>query len=348
MKSRDITLLKPSIEVEHDWPVNMAPEDLDDFEKERKYRTDDSFLKCLGKARVSSNSVIYKNGILVKESLVLPAQRSYYQYRYLAKKLFFSKGVTLAPNKKYLLVTDNWSAGHFHWFCDVLPKLLCIKDRAGEFVLLLQDVPYLRTIGLESLEMLGLNFDEIVWMKDTAFYKVPGLYYISRMSVSGHMHPGVMKELRKTFLPETAAGKKNIYITRNKAIYRRVVNEDEFCKRLKDYDFEIYIGEDHSLKEQAQIFSTAKTLIGVHGAGLANCIFMHPGGNVIELRKKENGPSNVGFWHLADSLGHRYYYFNGIPDSAKPLVGRGCNLTIPVNEFDESILKKTFSLNLRY
>ena len=66
---------------------------------------------------------------------------------------------------------------------------------------------------------------------------------------------------------------------------------------------------------------------------------MQPGSNVIELRRKENGPSNVGYWHLADSLDHNYYYYNGIPDSDKPLVGQGCNLTIPMADFEKKIVE---------
>lgn len=340
MNGKGDILLKSSVEVNHRLPENLAQDDTDDFEKETNYFTDDSYLKCIGRARVSPDSVIYRNGVLFSESLASSGQQSYYRFRHLVKKLFFSKNVSLPPNKKYLLVTDSWSAGHFHWFVDVLPKLLSIKGRAHEFVLLLQDAPYLKNIGLESFDMLGLNFEDVVLMEEKSFYKVNNLYYISRISVSGHMHPGVMKELRDKFLPDLTEGNKKIYISRNKAVYRKVVNEEEFAGKLKDYGFEIFIGEDFSLKEQAAIFSSAKTLVGMHGAGLANCIFMHPGSNVVELRKKEYGPSNVGYWHMADSLDHRYYYFNGIPDSDKSLVGQGCSLSIPVKEFENSVLEK--------
>lgn len=44
--------------------------------------------------------------------------------------------------------------------------------------------------------------------------------------------------------------------------------------------------------------------------------------------------------HLTDSLGHKYYYYNGIPDSEKTIIGNGCNLTIPVRHFENEILKQ--------
>jgi len=42
---------------------------------------------------------------------------------------------------------------------------------------------------------------------------------------------------------------------------------------------------------------------------------------------------------LAESVGHEYYYYHGVPDSDLSLIGRGCNLTIPVDDFEEKILK---------
>ena len=128
--------------------------------------------------------------------------------------------------------------------------------------------------------------------------------------------------------------------TREKANYRKVVNEDALCAVLRNHGFEVLYGEELSLSEQIDIFSSAATLLGVHGAGLMNAIFMHSGSKVIELRKNENGPTNVGYWHLADSLNHSFYYYNGIPDSDKPLVGKGCNLTIPIKDFQDKILNK--------
>jgi len=64
---------------------------------------------------------------------------------------------------------------------------------------------------------------------------------------------------------------------------------------------------------------------------------MKPAGNVVELRKREK---NYGYWHLADSLDHKYYYYHGIADSDASLIGSGSNLTIPVDDFESDILHK--------
>jgi hypothetical protein len=62
---------------------------------------------------------------------------------------------------------------------------------------------------------------------------------------------------------------------------------------------------------------------------------MPPGGQVVELRKRE---PNYGYWHLAESIGHEYYYYHGVPSSDMSLTGKGCDLTIDVDDFEREIL----------
>jgi len=330
-------LLLPAIKVQHEFPVNMADDDISDFKDQQVYTTNDVFLKSFGKASVSADSVVYKNGIVLKENLVPTANKNYYQSRYLLKNLLFAKKNVLSGSR-YLLVTDSWSAGHFHWLCDVLPKLLCIKGRAKEFKLLLPDTSYTRTIGVPSIQRLGLDFEDIVWMKEKNFYRVRDLYYISNVTISGQMNPGIMKTLQQQFSRQSSA--RRVYISRSEAKVRKVVNESALTDLLKAYGFEIVHSEKLSLEDQITIYSSCNTLCSIHGAGLTNSLFMPQGTNVIELRKKENGPFNVGYWHLADATGHKYYYYNGTPDSDKPLVGQGCNLTIGIADFEKKLLQR--------
>lgn len=333
-------LLANSISVSHNWPFNLDQDDIIDFEQEKDYLTYNSLLKEKGQVIVSPDSVIYKRGVLDIETTASPAHISYYRYRHFFKKRVFSKQINLPKGQAFLLATDLWSAGHFHWICDVLPRLWLLREQASQFSLLLPDVPYLRSIGVESFELLGIQFREIIWMKADSFYHVPELYFISPVQRSGHMHPVILGQLREQMLPDLVPGTKRMYISREKAAYRKIINESEFTGLLKQNGFDVFIGEDFTLRQQAHLFSQAHTLLGIHGAGLANAIFQHPGSNLVEIRRKENGPSNVGYWHIADALRHRFYYFNGEPDSPLPLVGRGCSLKIDLQAFERKVLQK--------
>jgi capsular polysaccharide biosynthesis protein len=328
-------LLKPAVCIKRSPPANLTNADAELFRDAFTYRTLDAYLKSFGKVWISSDSVVYKNGLLLPETLATLDQLSYYRLRHLAKKLLTAPKVALDKTKNHLLVTDAWSSGHFHWFMEVIPRIWTIRDRSKEFVLLLPDTPYVRSTGLNSLQLLNLEFEDVILMKDTDFHKVNDLYFVSPISAPGQMHDGIMKEINAAFVSGRASGQDKIYMSREKARIRKVLNEKELTALLKDHGFEVLFGEDHSLAEQIEIFARCSTLMGIHGAGLTNSIFMKPGGNIIELRKREK---NYAYWHLAGSIGHRYNYYHGKPDSEASLIGQGSNLTIPIDDLYKKIL----------
>lgn len=315
-------------------PANLSEKDRRDYSDLGKYATYKSILRCLSNVRVSPASLIYKNFIVDSQSLYSQRYKTYYQTRHLAKNFLLAKSVLLSKSENYLLATDQESEGHFHWLTEVLPRLWLIRERAPEFVLLLPDKPYIRTIGLESLSLLGLNFADIVWMSEGQFLKVPNLYHISKLSPSGQMHDGIMHELRDAFVGARPQGANRVYISRAGAWRRKILNDHELIAILRNYGFEVFSGEGMNLEQQVELFSACNIAVGIHGAGLSNCLFMRPG-TVVELKKSE---LTYAYWNLAGSLGHKYYYYNGIPDSKQSLIGTGCNLIIPVGHFEQEII----------
>lgn len=338
------TLLFPAITIERRWPMNLDMADVGDFDYEQRFDTRYSFLKPVGEAWISSDSILYKRGKLVEETLAHPTYRSYYRLKHLVKKALTSRKVFLPRGAHYLLVTDSWSDSHFHWLTDAMPKLLALGvDRLREFTLLLPDTEYMRRIATESIRLAGFDFAGIIFMSDSEFYRASDVSYITRLSKSGSMHDPLMKELQSLYTKNAGDRKRMIYISRRKARIRYVLNDDEVSSCLRDYGFETPLAEDLSLEDQIELFNSAKTILGIHGAGLTNALFMKAGGTVVELRKREGPIGNVCYWHLADSLDHRYYYFNGDSDRDHILSGTGCNLTISIPDLEERVLKPIFS-----
>lgn len=333
LNNSDVILREPLL-VEHAPPENLTEGDRSDYGDLGRYTTYESVLRRLSNARVSAASLIYKNLIVDSESLYSPRHKTYYQSRHLVKNLLLYKNVVLNKSENYLLATDQESEGHFHWLTEVLPRLWLVRERAHEFVLLLPDKPYIRTIGLESLGLLGFNFANIVWMAERKSYKVPNLYHISKLSPSGQMHDEVMHELRDAFVGTRRGGTKRVYISRAGAWRRKILNDGELIAMLRNYGFQVFSGGATNLKQQVELFSECNIAVGIHGAGLSNSLFMPPG-TVVELKKNE---LTYAYWNLAGSLGHKYYYYNGIPDSNQSLIGTGCNLTIPVARLEKEII----------
>ncbi len=317
-------------------PANYSEEDFIFIRDHASYSTYECYMKEYNNVLVSPDSVIYKNFSLQKDSLASPNYQKYYGFRHLVKKFFFHKRRNLDQGD-YLLVTDSWSPGHFHWLCDVLPKLWRIREKTGKYILLLPDTPYIRRIAIPSMEMLDLKFRDIHLMKDKEFYRVKNLQFISRISRSGTVDDSIMKELNNKFREgRKVIPQRRIYISRENARIRKVLNEPELISALKGFNFEIINSEDFSLEDQVSMFNSCEVLVSIHGSGLTNTLFMPPGSKVVEFRKKE-APGNQCYWHLAGSLDIPYYYYFGIPDSDKPLEGNGCNLTIPIKDFESKM-----------
>jgi Glycosyltransferase 61 len=342
LNNNSTTIIKESISVTHSLPAGMDKADATDFQTYTSYTTQPVLFKTISGAWLSPDGVAYQQYKLEHDTLTDSSQAGYYQYKHLLKKKLFAKKIELEVGEKYLLVTNLQAAGHFHWFCEVLPKLIVLEaDFMKEVNLLLPDKTYIRKMGVESLKWLGLHFKQIVFLADDCFYKVPELLYINNVSLGG-LNPVLMQGIQNKLTANQLAGTNKLYLSRKKAAFRKVLNEDDLLPLLQKYNVTTVYAEDLSPEEQAQLFGAAHTLIGIHGAGLANCIFMHPGSNLVELRKKEKNTSNVGYWHLASCLRHNYFYFNGTPDNDLPLVGRGCNLIIDPYQFEDRILKQLF------
>jgi len=116
-----------------------------------------------------------------------------------------------------------------------------------------------------------------------------------------------------------------------------VLNEDEVVAVLKQYNFDVVAFEGLSIDEQMQLANSASIMVAIHGAGLANAIFMQSNTAVLEFRR-DKVYHNQCYWHLSSSVGQKFYYLFGQPDSDNVIEGLdACNLTIPIKQLQLTI-----------
>lgn len=104
----------------------------------------------------------------------------------------------------------------------------------------------------------------------------------------------------------TEVSARRIYISRDDAVRRRVVNEKEVIAMLARHGFESCVTGRMPFGEQARLFAGAEAIVAPHGAGLANMMFCKPGTKVLEFF-----PSNyidAGLCRLAHGIGLRYRF----------------------------------------
>lgn len=87
---------------------------------------------------------------------------------------------------------------------------------------------------------------------------------------------------------------------------RSVPNLGETARSWQRSDLRVLDGATTDMLEQILLHSSAQVLVGQHGAGLTNMIWMQPGAHVVEILPPM--PTDAGgiFAHLADALGLRY------------------------------------------
>ena len=98
------------------------------------------------------------------------------------------------------------------------------------------------------------------------------------------------KVLLNTKVPDF---RKKIYIRREDAHYRKIINEADLIDILRNNNFEIINPNHFEILEQIKIFSNADLIISPHGSNLSNLIFTKKGTKVIEIRPNFQEPYEI-------------------------------------------------------
>jgi len=280
-------------------PINLVQEDSFLFEHE--------LFKIIRTTTLSSLSYVYVlNDTLFHIGTLRFHNSDTHVFPLTNKKLFnnllllFKKGKVI---NNAIWIIDNWSEGYFHWFTDALPRLIASEKRVSNHSIVLPICYKKLQYVIDSLNILNYNVD---------FYDskllIRNLLLPSHTAESGNYNVEILKTLRNKFkIFDNTLGNRKIYVSRNKALKRKISNEEQVLKLLILFEYEIHYFEDYQLIDQIKLLQQAKCLIGLHGAGLTNMLFMPVKSNILELRNKADTHNNC-YFSLASDLGMNYYY----------------------------------------
>ena len=212
-------------------------------------------------------------------------------------------------------ITDNWSGGYYHWLTEALTRLEIVWPYLnGHTVLIPRPYRKLRYVK-KSLKLLGV--DHQFFNGARCVWRVHDLLLPSHTAVMGNYNDPIIARLQQRFLASVRADstpRRKIFVSRQKASKRHLVNEAEIVAVMRSCGFDHICLEDYPFHEQVQLMSETKIIVGLHGAGLTNMLFMPPGGAVLELRLASDGHNNC-FFALASALHHDYFYLKCAGDS---------------------------------
>lgn len=330
----DVTTLRPETTSRRKLPVNLKQEDLSLFSGELERMIPPTRLLKLHNVSVSAEGVLFQRGKMLPESFAFPHTRASWKRRSVAK--FFLNNYLVRRRRRFapagVWVTDDWSAGYFHWLADVLPRLFTMKDQLKDLVLLLPDACKKLNYVSASLAPFGIGAVEFVAPDEVLVCDT--LLLPTQTAPSGHYNDELIRAAGKlqvefyapdapnvSSAPNASSASRSretpvdrIYISRALAPKRKIANEGEVIEVLRESDFRIIRTEDHSFAEQVKLAARARYVVSNHGAGLTNMLFMSPGASVLELRHATDRINNC-YFTLASALDLNYFYQSCEPES---------------------------------
>lgn len=279
-------------------------------------------------------------GAMIKDGLLLAVRAKHNWVSSLRARPYRMR--TLSAGRPYFnLMAPIPARGHiFHWLFDSIIPLIAFLESGhagadlGLIVNAMQSEIQMRTIGFLK-DRYGIGAIEPV--AENEALSVPHIQAV----VADYSRPGglesplglarledlgrfIAKDVR---LEETP---KRIYVSRNDARLRRVLNEDAILPELKARGFEYVKLAGMPIARQVALFLNAEAVTGAHGAGLAHISWCRPGTKVVEFfpspvganRRVKNATANFWFISMQRGLDYRCHF-------AGPVETRSDGFVIP-------------------
>lgn len=213
-------------------------------------------------------------------------------------------GITKFIKKKSFKVISIVSGrdaknNYYHWLIDVLPKILILEDQIKKNKIKNILVPnYEKRYQIESLScFFKKNDTNFINLSQNKFLQFDNVIFCTNNSNFEFYNYDLLKKFKNRILKYIKLKKikakydyKKIYIDRfdaNKKKDRFLANEKKLKNKLKKEGFKFITLSNYSFFEQVLIFNNAKLIVGLHGAGLANILFVKKSTKIIELTNSE-------------------------------------------------------------
>jgi capsular polysaccharide biosynthesis protein len=224
-------------------------------------------------------------------------------------------GARKLEGRTAIAVTPEAPGNYYHWLIDLFPRVGLLKsaeDRFGSFDRFLingsrahYEQASLRALDLTQEKIMYAGAGDRFLIKEAM---IPSMDHLAKV-----IAPWKIDILRNLgdLQPRTKTSPRRLYISRQHAAVRRVINEPEVEKLLVTANFTIVELESKSWDEQVAMFSSAEIVLAPHGAALANIAFCQPGALVAEIGTK---PGYKDFYlQLAASAQLRYRFVEAKP-----------------------------------
>ncbi len=198
----------------------------------------------------------------------------------------------IEKKKEFKLIKDNFVLGsspsdnYFSNLIHFLPRIFFINEKNINIVIHRNLSNKFRSLINTICKMRGINL--------SFSYVDDGFYNFKNCSIPQFFNIEKSIRILRFFFDKILLNVKSpefrnkIYIRREDASYRKILNEADLIDKLRKQDFEIINPQHFEIVEQMKIFANANIIISPHGSNLSNLIFCKKGTKIIEISPELN------------------------------------------------------------
>ena len=255
------------------------------------------------KAHVSPIGIAFRRGKVIPETvdytrMTLRNAPTFY------KKIFLRKVRRISGTA--VVVHNTYFKNYYHWMLEALPRLFLLRDMIKDAtVIVCDDLEsfHEETIGYFKVkDVVKIARDELARV-DRLLYASP--HYEQYGQQNGDLLRAMADWMRAQDGEDHAGrdGPSKLFLSRGAETARRLANGDQVADAFVTFGFTVVTPGELTVPEQVALFSRATHVAGVHGAGLANVMFMQAPGLMMEIVNEEH--RHPCFFNLAAAMGHR-------------------------------------------
>lgn len=223
-----------------------------------------------------------------------------------------------------LLVGLTVQPNYYHWMFDVIVRLIVAKESGKSWQRILINSMNFNSMHKDLLECAGIDVEEIEFIVPGRKYVFENLIVpltiadfgnaqqvrrVDRSKPDRRVRPWRIPRWSTKLIRSKVFGSSRyqelegsapdkIFIGRRGS--RSLINQEQVETLLETHNYQVVYLEDYTFLEQAALLSKVKSVIALHGAGLANLVFCSPSTRVLEIFNVDY--VNPCYFHLATQL----------------------------------------------
>lgn len=224
-----------------------------------------------------------------------------------------------------VLCSDIHPLNFCHWLVDELPRIVAVGGRRDVTLIVSEEDAAFRR---ESLRLCGFPAERVVGVADFSAVRADRLLVTRDLAEMPHpgfkAAPWLLDFLRARvgFAALARYGgaptPRRIFVSRDDAVGRRVVNESTLMAALAPAGFSRVTLAGRGLAEQVALFSRATLIVGAHGAGLANVVFAPAGARLLEMFPASYGMPSYAVLAAGQGVDYASYVATDVVRGERP------------------------------